>query len=195
MPAIGEGPIAFVDAEGKQYAVPLTAISFEDGVVQSAVVVDGLQMWLAYLVLQGQLTSGPTPAAVDAMVLEARNDGPTGNDIVVEVRDIGPDAVEIKVTEIHLYEGLRLRRLRAFGVNRAGCLREGDRSPDRAHWDEHRRPQPVGWCPGRSSHPTTAPAGSSRTRREQPRRPGAAWRRLGQGDADRSGGRRRSAWR
>ena len=105
-PAIGEGPIAFVDGDGKQHAVPLTAITFEDGVVQSAVAVDGLQEWLAYLVLHGLLTSGPTPAAVEAMVLEARNDGPMGNDIVVEVRDIGPDAVEIKVTETHLYEGL-----------------------------------------------------------------------------------------
>ena len=108
MPAVGEGPIVFVDAEGKQYTIPLTAISFQDGVVQSDVVADGLQEWLAYLVLQGQLVPEPTPAAVEAMIVEAKNDGPTGNDIVVEVREIGVDAVEITVTETHVYEGLKL---------------------------------------------------------------------------------------
>jgi hypothetical protein len=106
MQAVGEGPIAFVDADGKQHAIPLSAITFEEGVVQSAVVVDGLQEWMEYLVLQGQLVSGPTAAAVAAMIVEAKNEGPTGNNIVVEVRDLGGEVVEIRVTEAHLYEGL-----------------------------------------------------------------------------------------
>jgi hypothetical protein len=40
------------------------------------------------------------------MTLEAKNDGPMGNDIMVEVRQVGVDVVEIEVTEAHVYEGL-----------------------------------------------------------------------------------------
>jgi hypothetical protein len=105
-PAVGEGPVAFIDDQGKQLSIPLTAIYFENGVVQSKVSAGGLQEWLNYLVLQGQLAPGPTPTADSAMTFTAATAGAMGNDINVEVREIGTDTVEIKVVENHVYEDL-----------------------------------------------------------------------------------------
>jgi hypothetical protein len=106
-PAVGEGPVAFIDDEGRQLSIPLSAIYFEDGAVRSHVSAsDSLTNWLNYLVARGQLVPGPTPSADQAMTVTATTAGVTGNGITVDVREIGSAAVEITVTESHVYEGL-----------------------------------------------------------------------------------------
>lgn len=105
-PAVGDGPVVFFTEQGQQLSIPLSAIYFENDAVQSRVTANGLQEWLNYLVLQGQLTPGRTPVAKRALTFKAATAGPAGNEIKVDVREIGAEAVEIKVTEAQAYKNL-----------------------------------------------------------------------------------------
>jgi len=101
--AVGDGPIDFVGSDGRQLTIPLEAITFVDDVPTSSISADGLGAWLVYLVDQGDLVPGPSPAAPVALRLVAAKEGATGNDITIEVSAAGGTAVLI-VTESHVYE-------------------------------------------------------------------------------------------
>jgi hypothetical protein len=107
-PAVGDGPIGFVGNDGRQWSIPLSALHFEGSGITSDIAVNGLQTWLDYLVAQGRLVPGAEPAAPDAIVFTAVAPGSVGNDVVITVRAVGTSAVEITVTETHLYQSLTL---------------------------------------------------------------------------------------
>lgn len=107
--AVGRGPIDFVGSDGNQLTIPLSAINFVDGKPTSDIEADGLDVWLKYLADHGQLTPGPAPVPPVAMVFTAVAEAATGNDITVAVAPKGTDAVELTVTERHVYKGLTLK--------------------------------------------------------------------------------------
>lgn len=107
--AVGRGPIDFVGSDGNQLTIPLSAIKFVEGAPTSDIPADGLDIWLKYLADHGQLRPGPDPVPPDAMVFTAVAGAATGNDIKVAVAPKGTDAVEITVTERHVYKGLTLK--------------------------------------------------------------------------------------
>ena len=107
--AVGDEPVVFFTDSGQHLFLPLSDIEFDGAVPQSKTHTSAsLGNWLKYLVAQGRLAAGPTPALPDAIVFEAPDEGSTGNNILVKVAANTPTSVYITVTETDLYEGLTL---------------------------------------------------------------------------------------
>jgi hypothetical protein len=138
MPSVaGAGPVSFTDIEtGAQYWIPLTSLQFDNAgkviatgwanyskVTASAATQSALENWLAHLAGTGALIpSATTPSA--AAVITAKQPGPNGNSITIEISEVTISAGTFKatVTETDRYDGLDLDNLTAALNNRPGLV-------------------------------------------------------------------------
>lgn len=115
---LGNGPIAFTDQSGKMLLIPLTALTIDGNTIQASPPYDKdeIRQWLQYLVNIGSLTPGTAPSPKPAMVIQAADPGPAGNNIQVIFSNIVPDpgdptnaaktTFDATVTETDTYKGL-----------------------------------------------------------------------------------------
>ena len=121
--AIGNSPILFTDADGKQTAIPLSALQFDGPTIKpdswppfSTLSSDrkrAVQDWLDRLVQSGVLTASPAPPPTPALVLTAQDPGAAGNNIQVVFRNVVPDVgvpanttVDMDAMKTDTYSGL-----------------------------------------------------------------------------------------
>src|ERR1700694_4995564 len=119
-PAVGSGPVEFMDeTTGQQLSIPLSDLAFDAGgnliptgwplYQQHKATVDSL---LYYLQGTGAIYPSASPSPAPAMVIEAKQQGPTGNNIQIEFSKVGTtdpnDATKFdaKLTETEVYNGL-----------------------------------------------------------------------------------------
>lgn len=119
--AVGEGPVVFFTGDGQQVTYPLAAITFVNG--EPAVTpapksedVAALVAWLKVLVKQGRLAPAPAQPPGEAMKITAVATGLVGNRITVAVTPAAsaptdPTKVDVTVTSIYLYPGLKIAAL------------------------------------------------------------------------------------
>jgi len=115
---LGNGPIAFTDQSGKMLLIPLSALTIDGNTIQASPPYDKdeIRQWLQYLVNIGSLTPGTAPSPKPAMVIQAADPGPAGNNIQVIFSNIVPDpgdptnaaktTFDATVTEMDTYKGL-----------------------------------------------------------------------------------------
>lgn len=132
--AQGGAPVSLVDANGVQYSIPLTLISFAAATgmpeasgfasnltaPQAAALQSLLPGWLQTLAGQGLLSAGAQPAVPPAFTVTARDGGSTGNDITLAITKVVPNgaapaqtAVDATVTSQQVYAGLTLASIAA----------------------------------------------------------------------------------
>jgi hypothetical protein len=115
---LGSGPIAFTDQSGKMLLIPLSALTIDGKTIQASPPYNKNEIlqWLQYLVNIGSLTPGTAPSPKPAMVIQAADPGPAGNNIKVIFSNIVPDPgdptnadktnFDATVTETDMYKGL-----------------------------------------------------------------------------------------
>ena len=129
--AVGSGPVLFLSADGRQLSLPLGQIYFDaSGAVRARGEAEtehpGLRPWLDHLVRHGHLAPGRTPAPAVAMLVEAADDGSSGNDTTVTVAGTADATrVDVTVTIADVRRGVTLSGLRA----ELGSREEAGRRP------------------------------------------------------------------
>src|SRR2546430_1386957 len=119
-PAVGSGPVEFMDeSTGQQLSIPLSDLAFDANgnlipsgwplYQQHKATVDSV---LKYLQTTGAIYPAPSPPPAPAMVIEAKQQGSSGNNIQIEFSKVGttdpndPTKFDAKVTETEAYNGL-----------------------------------------------------------------------------------------
>lgn len=124
-PAVGTGPVALIDDQGKQFVVPLSALRFANGAIEGAtwpgsdaLSPEGkmrLSNWLTFLARTGHLRPGAAAPPRPAFLLEAAEPGSSANDLQVRFDNVTPDAddpaettFDVTVTDTDTYAGLSI---------------------------------------------------------------------------------------
>ena len=119
-PAVGSGPVEFMDeSTGQQLSIPLSDLSFD---ANGNIVPDGWPLYqqhkatvdslLAYLKISGAIYPAPQPPPTPAMVIEAKHEGSSGNNIQVAFSKVGitdpndSTKFDAQVTEAERYTSL-----------------------------------------------------------------------------------------
>lgn len=118
IPALGGGPLTFVDATGKQFSIPLLFVTFPTAPgtpVLGGPLAGNLEAttWLSYLNQQGLVTAGSSPTNPPAFSIAARDAGSAGNDITIAFSNIQLDTanpsqtkLDVTVATTQTYPGL-----------------------------------------------------------------------------------------
>lgn len=123
--ALGNVPLEYTDANGKQISIPLSALKFTNGQLSvdsskwptpsgSATLPGFVTSMLTNLAQQGVIVPAPVPSPKPAMAVTAKDPGSAGNNIVLTFAVTTPnlDPTQVKfsmtVTETNTYTGLSL---------------------------------------------------------------------------------------
>jgi hypothetical protein len=124
--ALGSGPVGFVDANGKQYSIPLSFISYSSAAgtpaissswpgwnpapaptspAQSEQSVIG--NWVSLLGTLGLISPAPLPPASPSFTVTAASPGSAGNDITINFTTLNNDGtLNVTVSTTQVYKGL-----------------------------------------------------------------------------------------
>lgn len=110
---LAAGPVAYTDAGGSQVSIPTPAMFFEDGAVgfaapatMDAATKDGIVSWLTVLATEGFLTPDTSTPSVPAMIVEAKDAGPSGNAIQIDITNVRPKPTDTskKIVDVTVSE-------------------------------------------------------------------------------------------
>jgi hypothetical protein len=94
---LAAGPVGYTDAGGSQVSIPTSAMFFEDGAVgftaptsMDGATKDGIGNWLTALATEGLLTPDTSTPSVAAMIVQAKDTGPSGNAIQIDITNVRP---------------------------------------------------------------------------------------------------------
>jgi hypothetical protein len=108
---VGDGPIAFYTDEGQQVLIPLSTISIDGDEVTTTMALEpaaALSAWLKHESKLGRIRAVPDEPPGEAMRITAVEPGTIGNHITVTIDGGATDTVDVTITSIDEYRGLRL---------------------------------------------------------------------------------------
>jgi hypothetical protein len=117
---LAAGPVGYTDAGGSQLSIPTSSMFFEDGAIgfaapaaMDATTKDGIGKWLIALANEGYITPDTTTPSVPALIVEAKDAGPAGNAILIDIANVRPKptdttkkVVDAAVTETDVWSML-----------------------------------------------------------------------------------------
>jgi hypothetical protein len=119
--ALGSAPVSFLDANGKQYFIPLAWISYTSatgspavaplwpgwGTTAASAQKSAVATWVGLLATEGFINPAPVPPALPAFTITAHAVGATGNDITISLNSQNPDgSLNVTVSTTQIYTGL-----------------------------------------------------------------------------------------
>jgi hypothetical protein len=119
--ALGSAPVSFLDANGKQYFIPLAWISYTSATASPAVASgwpgwgtafalaqqSSVATWVGLLATEGFINPAPVPPALPAFTIAAKAVGAAGNDITISFNSQNTDgSLNVTVSTTQIYTGL-----------------------------------------------------------------------------------------